>query len=169
MASTTPQANADNWLEEPKKIPDMLNVLSILTFIACGIFALMQIWSFTRARASYEAMVQVQSRIDDMPEMAKKFMGPEMVEIARKSYENRVPILLLAMVGFALCAYGAYLMRQFKKTGFYIYVLGEIVLPFVSGFIFVGLNSFSGLALVFGLLIPVVMIILYATQLKYLR
>ncbi|HEY4064780.1 MAG TPA: hypothetical protein VGM30_22910 [Puia sp.] len=168
MTNANTPADVLNWQDEPKKIPDMLNVLSILTYIWCGISAISVCYSFFNAQASYDKIVQMQGKLDEAPAIVKKFMGPDMVEIARKSVENRIPILLLSVVGIALCAYGVTQMRHFKKTGFSLYVIGEL-LPIATAIIFVSLGSLGGLGILSSFLIPVVFIILYATQLKYLK
>lgn len=156
-----------NLLEEPRKLPGMLNVLTVLTFIWCGISAISAAWSFVRAKSSYDQIVEMQSKVDEMPAFMQKMMGPAMVEMARHSYENRVPILLLSLVGVGLCLYGALQMRQFKKVGFYVYFIGEIM-PIVIAFLFIGMGAFGGFAIFGTLLFPVLFLILYATQLKYL-
>jgi hypothetical protein len=159
--------NPQNWLEEPRKLPSTLNVVSILTFIGCVYIGCTQIYSFFMAQKSYERMVAAQDKLDNMPEFMKKFMGPDMVEVARLTMENRVPILLLTLVGIALCVYGAIMMRRLKKLGFYIYVIGEL-LPIVTAYLFAGLGLLGGIGAFFAIFIPVVFIIMYATQLKYL-
>ena len=153
-------------IEEPRKIPEVLNVLTILTFIGSGLGIISAIWGFARAKASYDQIASM--NLDQMPDLAKRMMGSDPVEMARKSLENRLPILLMALIGCALCIYGAIQMRNLKKTGFSIYVIGE-VLPFVSSLLFLGTGALMGFAGLIGALIVVVFIILYASQLKYLR
>ena len=167
MADLNRPANPDNWLEEPRKLPAMLNVLTMLTFIGGGLGVCSQIYSFFNAKASYEKIVQMQDKLDNMPEFMKSFMGPKMVEMARLSYENRVPILLLTMVAVGLSIAGAAQMRKFKKLGFYIYLIGKI-LAVATAALFIGLGAFGGFGIISALLFPAIFIILYATQLKYL-
>ena len=157
----------ETFLEEPKKIPDMLNVLTILTFVGSGIGFISSIWSFLKAKESLDKMIEAQSHLDSMPDFAKKFMGPEMLAMTQKSYDNRYAILILSLISYALCVYGAIQMRQFKKAGFTIYLVGEL-LPIVAGAIFIGVGLFGGFAIV-GYLIYAIFITLYATQLKYLK
>jgi len=167
MTSTNQPADILNLEEGRKKLPEMLNVLTILTFVGCGVGCISSVFSFFNAQKSYDSIVEAQGKLENAPAFVKKFAGPGMVEIARKSLENRLPILLLALVGYGLCLYGAIQMRAWKKEGFSIYLLGEI-LPVIAGFIFVGMGLFSGFALIGALLFPAVFIILYATQLKHL-
>jgi hypothetical protein len=151
---------------EKPAIPSGLNVLTILTFIGCGIGFLSSIWSYVNAEKGYKDMVDAQSKLTEAPAWAKKMMGPEMVEIARKSLENKLPILLLGLVATALCLYGALEMRKLKKQGFILYVVGEL-LPIVAGVLFIGTGMFSGFALI-GIAIPIIFIILYLMQKKHL-
>jgi hypothetical protein len=60
-------------------------------------------------------------------------------------------------------------MRRLKKLGFYVYCIGEIVLPLLTMAIFTGTSVFSGLGFMFGILFYVLFVILYATQLKYMK
>lgn len=153
--------------EKEKKLPEMLNVLTILTFVGCGIAFISSIWAYYSAAKSYDDIQRLQSKMEDAPAIAKSFMGPNMVEMARKSLENRLPILLLGLVAAALCLYGAIQMRQKKKAGFTAYVIGEL-LPLVATFIFIGFGAFGGISIGFAILFPLVFVILYATQLKHL-
>lgn len=160
--------NAENWLEEPKKIPSMLNVLTILTFIGSGLGVISAITGYFTAAGNYERQLQMQDKLADLPAVVKNMMGPDPVETARKQLENRFPIMLLTLVGALLCLYGALQMRKLKKTGFSIYIIGDLV-PFLAIFIFIGMGMMSGFAMIFAIVITVVFIILYATQLKYLK
>lgn len=165
MTDLNKPATPVDWLEEPKKRPETLNVISILTFVGSGLAILGQIYNFFKARSTYDQLVQNQDKIDQLPEFAKKLMGSDPIGIARKTLENRMPMLILVIVASALCIYGALQMRQLKKVGFPIYVIGEL-LPFVAYYIFIG--QMSVFALVFSLLVAGAFIIMYATQLKHM-
>jgi len=167
MADFNRSTNSGSFLEEPKKMPNMINVLSILTFIGCGIFGLLSLFGFAKAKANYEAASTID--VDKLPGFMKNMMGSDYVEKARIAYENRVPILLMALIGFAACTYGAIQMRQLKKNGFYIYAIGEIVIPLLSIFLFLGASSVASFSGMLGLCIYVLFTVLYATQLKYLK
>ena len=147
-------------------LPGSLNVLTILTFIGCALGIISAIWNYARADKGYKDLVAAQDKIADAPAWAKKMMGPEMVEMARKSAENKLPILLLTLVGIGLCLWGALEMRKLKKQGFILWVAGEF-LPVIGVFIFLGAAAFSGFLLFFQI-IPIVFLILYAVQRKYL-
>ena len=156
-----------NFAEGEKPVlPSGLNILTILTFIGCALGFIGSIYSFATANTSYKKLLDAQDKIADAPPMLRKMMGPEMLEMSRKSMENKIPILLLSLVGVALCLYGAIEMRKLKKQGYILWLVGEI-LPIISGLIFLGAGMFSGFSLII-LLFPVLFIILYTVQKKYL-
>jgi hypothetical protein len=166
MADLNSPTGNNPFVENPRKIPEVLNVLTILTFIGSGLAILFGFWGFAKAKASYDQISSM--NLDQMPDFAKRLMGSDPVEMARKALDNRLPILLLTLAGCALCIYGAIQMRNLKKNGFGIYVIGE-VLPFISSLIFLGAGALGGFSGIIGGLIVVVFIVLYATQLKHLR
>ncbi len=147
-------------------LPSSLNVLTILTFVGCAIGLLGGFWQFFTAEKSYREMVKMQDQLDQLPPMMKKMMGPDMLETSRKTMENKVPMLLLALVGVALCIYGAVEMRKLKKQGYILWVAGEF-LPIIGAVFFIGAGMFSGFAL-FALLFPVIFLILYSVNKKHL-
>lgn len=154
-----------SFLEEPKKMPEMINVLTILTFIGCGFGILGGFWSFIKAKANYDSLSSV--NLDQVPDFVKKLSGGDIVEAARKAYELRVPILLLGLLGCGLCLAGAIQMRKLKKSGFTLYTIGE-VLPIIVSVVLMG-SSASGLGAIIGYCIAILFVVLYATQLKYLK
>ena len=160
--------NDPSNLEGPK-LPSGINVLTILTYIGCVLGLLFGIYGFTSSEKSYKSLEELQAsgKMDEMPGFMKSFAGPEALEMARKSFENRLPILILTLVGVGLCFYGALQMRKLKKQGFYTYVIGQVV-PTLGAIVFMGASMFKGFALI-GFCFPILFIILYATQLKHLK
>ncbi len=163
-------SNSTNVLDfadgEKPTLPSGLNVLTILTFIGCALGFIGGFWTYINADKSYKTLQDAQGKMGDAPAWAKGMMGPEMLEMSRKSMENKLPILLLTLVGCALCLYGALEMRKLKKQGFMLWLVGE-VLPLIGGIIFMGMGMFSGFGLA-ALLFPIIFIVLYLVQRKYL-
>lgn len=167
---TTPDVlNFDEKLKP--KLPMGLNVLTILTFIGCAIQLLGSLWGFFRAKKNYEGLDKLteQMNSENMPGWVKSMMGdPEnMIKTITKSYENRIPIVLLSIAATALCFYGAMQMRKLKKQGFPLYAIGEL-LPFLTSFLFIGAFALSGFAMYFGTAIALLFILLYFFQRKHL-
>lgn len=156
---------------EKQKLPSGLNVLTILTFIGCAISLISSVWGFFSAKSSYDNRAKVidQMSSDKMPAWAKGMM-PDMAhfeEMVTKSYENRIPIMLLGLVAVVLCFVGAMQMRKRKKQGYLLYVIGEI-LPFLTMAFFIGFFTFSGVGFIVGLVICLLFIFLYTMQRKHL-
>lgn len=156
-----------NFADENKTaMPPMLNVLTILTFIGSGIGILSGIWSYMKAGDSYKKLLEAQDKLSEAPAWAKKFMGPEMLEMAKKSMENKLPVLILTLVGSVVCIYGALEMRKLKKQGFILWMAGE-VLPIIGSVLFIGTGIFTGFTAFF-MIFPFVFIVLYSYCRKYL-
>ena len=147
-------------------LPSGLNILTILTFIGSAIALISGVWTYTNAEKSYRTLVDAQEKIANAPAYVKGMMGPEMVEMSKKSMENKLPIMLLTLVGAALCIYGAIEMHKLKKQGYILWVVGEI-LPIIAGLLFIGAGIVSGFALI-AMVFPVIFIILYSVQKKFL-
>ena len=153
---------------EKPKLPGYLNVLTILTFIGCGLLFILNFVGFW--------FIKLFMRIANNPDMQQKMTEKQITEMEQNRpkmqlmLDNMWPLILIGTVGICLCLYGAIQMRKLKKEGFYIYLVGQI-LPFIGAGFLIGFGAqFSGGAgsYIFPC-IAVLFIILYATQLKYLK
>ena len=111
-------------------------------------------------------MLASKEQMEDAPSWMKSMMGPDMLELSRKMYESRMPVLLIGLLGSILCLYGAIEMRKLKKQGYPLWLAGEI-LPIIGMGVIIGKASFSGLSAI-SLLFPAVFIILYTVYRKEL-
>lgn len=165
------EQTAKNFLEafDEKKNLSTLRTLTVLTFIGCGIAYLLSIWGFFSAQKSYEAMDKLINGgdLEKLPAFARNMYTADALEVLKKNYENRIPILVIYLVSTTLCLYGAIKMRQLKAEGFIAWLIGEL-LPLLGSFIFVGVIAFKGFAFYFGIIILAVFIALYASQRKHL-
>lgn len=152
-------------------LPGSLNVLTILTFIGCAIGFLGAVWNFFNAEKNFRNLDKLREQLksDSMPGWAKALMGdPEKLETTiTKSFENRLPILLLTLVAVGLCFYGALQMRKLKKQGYPLYLAGEL-LPFLTQGIFIGFFTFSGVGFMIGVAITLLFILMYTLNRKSL-
>ena len=133
--------------KDMKKLPQMLNILTILTYIGCGLGLLFILLGF----------LGVGFLSSLIPKSA------EGAEVASTVAKYATLSLIISLVGIALCFFGAMKMRKLQKVGFYIYVAGQLV-PIIFTFATTGV-SFGVMAVI----IPLVFIVLYATQLKFLK
>jgi hypothetical protein len=154
---------------EKPKLPGSLNVLTILTFIGCGLGFLSSTWNFINAKSGIDKMEEMinSGKVDALPAFMKKMFSAEALEMARKAYENRTPIFLITMVGIVLCLMGAIQMRKLKAQGYALYVIGELI-PFIPFIVFLGIGSMTGIQGIIGICITVLFILLYTAQRKHL-
>jgi hypothetical protein len=152
--------------KDMKNLPQALNVLTILTYIGCAMQVLGAVYTYFTIGASYKTLSGMSGEMgrEGMEGFGKIMSGA--TDVIKKQYENRTILLLLAVVCAAVCFYGAMQMRNRKAMGFNIYVAGELIYPIVS-MILIGLGGFGAFGAI-GLIFPIVFVILYAMQRKYL-
>lgn len=152
--------------ENNSKLPQGLNVLTILTFIGCGIGLIGAIATPFIMKFSKEMMDKAASMSSDMTDkqLADIARGKQMIELTQ---QNIVPLTIVGVLGVLACLLGALWMRKRKKDGYWLYVAGEI-LPLIGSLIFLGTAAYADWKSYFGLIIPVVFIILYTVQKKHL-
>lgn len=170
MAATPTQQGSDDIFpgEYKDPLPTMLNVLTILTFICSAFTFLIAFFIFAIAPFGYENALRTRGQMDQMPDFVKQLLGSNQVEAARLQLENRTPILLLTLVSVLLCFFGALQMRKLKKRGLGMYILGDL-LPIVNIIFFSSFSALAGVGVALGYGINLVFVILYATQLKYMK
>jgi hypothetical protein len=147
-----------------KKMPDMLNVLTILTFIGSGIALINSFWSYLKVCDNINPTIEAINKVGEDSTMGKFLKGT--LDIAYKSCENKLPILIMSLVCVTLCIVGAIMMRKLNKKGYFIYLIGEIV-PILGMMVLVGMSM--GFLSIITLIFPVVFLILYGTQLKHMK
>ncbi len=154
--------------KDMKKLPTMLNVLTILTYIGSALGILGGIYNYFTICKSAEMMDSLggMSELSEASGALGNMMEGAMALI-EKQCDNRMIILLTTIVACALCIYGAMQMRNLKKQGFSIYVIGELLVPVIN-IVLLGSGAMSGMLLFMGLVIPIIFIVLYFTQRKHL-
>lgn len=160
--------NTDLFPEQRKELPGMLNVLTILTFIGCGLSYLGALWGFYQS-TNYEreraAMEELRDSAGDSGFAAR--MVEDSLEILQKSYENRYILLVSGLLFTTLCLIGAIQMRKLKKSGYVLYLIGEITPVIITGAL-IGFSLVGGLSTIFSAIFAVLFVILYSTQRKHL-
>ena len=158
--------------EGPKR-PQFLTVLCILTFIGVGIGIVMSVmawWAMHAMSAIADAATgmaegMAESSGTDMSSMPG--MGDAMAS-ANAAVKWANVTLIVGVVGALLCLVGALQMWKLKKTGFYIYVVGELA-PVIASAILLGGAAFGGMALVMGAVFPLLFVVLYGLNLKHMK
>lgn len=154
--------------EQGKKIPALLNVLTILSFIGSAI----QLFSIPMAKFGMNMTKKALENPDTMDSLSAEQLE-EMekgVRIFDLMEANAVPLWIVTILSAGLCIYGLIRMRKLRKEGFYIYTLGEF-LPLIGGIIILGFsNQFTGTSsYIAGLGVPILFTVLYAAHLKHMK
>lgn len=161
--------NKDFFNDQPRAgLPGMLNVLTILTFIGCGIAYLSLIWSFFTYSTFGKQMADMQEMQDELGdnEMANNMMRGS-IEMMQKQYDNRYILLVSGLLFTTMCLVGAMHMRKLKKSGFIIYTIGELAPVIITGAL-IGFSLIGGITTAVTAIFAILFVILYATQRKYL-
>jgi hypothetical protein len=156
----------------PDRIPGLLNVLTILTFIGCAFSGLMIVYQSLTMKPYAEMHAQLEEQRDKTSGFARTAIDTALEAIEKnpsmidKAYQFRYLTLGISLIGIILCFIGAQRMRQLRRSGYALYMAGEILPIVVSailfGFLLNGWQSYSGL------FFPILFVILYTTQRKYL-
>jgi hypothetical protein len=154
--------------DRPRTLPSTLNVLTILTFVGCGIAYLGAIYGFFKA-SNYEnelaRMEEMQDKMSDNKFTASMLEGS--LDMLRKSHEYRYVLLASGLIFTTLCLIGALQMRKLKKSGYTLYVVGELA-PLVLSAVLIGFSFFGGITIAFSAIFAILFVILYGTQRKYM-
>jgi hypothetical protein len=160
--------NRDLFPEQKKELPGMLNVLTILTFIGCGLSYIGTLWGFYQS-TNYEnekaELEELRDKSGDN-EFANKMMDASL-EMLEKNYENRYILLLSGLLFTTLCLVGALQMRKLKKSGYMIYLVGELT-PVILTAILIGFSLVGGITTLITAIVAILFVVLYSTQRKYL-
>lgn len=134
---------------------------SILTFLSAG-------WSFVTAKKSYESLRDTieSGAYDNAPSWIRSMLSPELLETTKKMYENKFPILLVGLLGSALCLMGALDMRKRQRQGYWLWIAGEF-LPVIMMFVLIGPSAFAGWSAI-GIIFPLLFFVLYTIRKKEL-
>lgn len=149
---------------EKPVLPQMLNVLTILTIIGCSILFLLSLASPAILKFSKNMMEKANTTELTPKELEEMEKGRKAIEL---SQNNLVPLMVLGLAGIALCFIGALMMRKLKKDGYWIYLAGQVV-PFIGSLLIMGMAQFTGFSSLIIPIISLIFIILYTTQRKYL-
>jgi len=168
MTETPATTDQLEFSEDGKaKIPSGLNILTILTFVGCGIGILFSLLTPVINKFFLGMMEKAQTSGADLTAKQLKDMEDGKAVIAL-TQANMVPLMAVGIIGIALCLAGAIMMRKLKKDGYWIYVGGELM-PVIGNFIILGTAQFTGVtSMIIGVGLPLLFVVLYTLQRKHL-
>ena len=110
-------------------------------------------------------MEEMQDKVGDN-ELATKMMEGS-IEMLHKTHDYRYILLLSGILFTTLCLIGALQMRKLKKSGYTLYVVGELT-PLILSAVLLGFSFLGSITIAISALFAIVFVILYSTQRKYL-
>jgi hypothetical protein len=154
--------------EQPKPLSGMLNVLTVLTFIGCGLSYIGTIYGYFTSSNHEKQMAQMEDLREKAGdnEFAEKMMQGS-IEMMEKTYQYRYVLLASGLIFTTFCLIGALQMRKQKKNGYPLYVIGELA-PIVITGVLIGFSMMGGITTIFSGIVAIVFVILYTTQRKNL-
>ena len=114
-----------------------------------------------------DAMLEMGENDPDVAELFEPFMDT-FAAVVSNSIENAGMIFTTDMLIAVLSAFGAFFMFRLKKQGFWIYLSAKVA-SLISVFIFIGVNVASVIWASFGGFIGLIVIALYAINLKRMK
>ena len=152
----------DEFENRPDKLPQFLNVLTILTFIGSGINVIAAIYNLATIEQQKQSIALMESMRGSNP-----FMDDSMIESIKMMYEH-IYLMQGSAIAIAIaCIVGAMMMRKLKKNGFFLYTFASvlsIVIPLaVIGF------GLMGMMILLGSIITIAFVIMYGVNYKYLK
>jgi len=175
METTTFDNQLNNEMMEPAR-PQFLSVLCILTWIMCAITFVSTLSGIVMKPSVEKQMEQIEQLRSVSPEAAEKMEA--MLE--NQSGTDQAISTLITLLSLALSAYGAFLMWKLKKTGFFLYITGELIwyvsLAFGGAQALEAAGAMSGMgSAVIGVavgvfaLFDIIFIAMYGANVKYMK
>ncbi len=164
-------------LSETNQMPKFLKVLCILSFIMCGIMLLFALIGLKNLFMTPEEILGMNPYMQTMQDN-----NPEAYQAMLDSMQYKNVSAILGVIMPIISLFGVIFMWKRKKSGFYIYLVGEF-LPYLTIFLTNGLatmyaatsqmgengtmaiNIFIGMVIFFDLLF----VVLYGLNFKHLK
>ena len=150
----------ENHIEESKP-SSLLNTAAILSIIGSVVALINSLTSYFNAEKNYERISKMlnSEEIKQAPSFVKSIFNENSLMMAQKMIENKLPLLIIGIIGSFLCFFGAIFMRKLKKDGYFLWLTGEL-LHVLSNIIFIGTAVYAGISLL-NLLFPLAFIVIY--------
>jgi hypothetical protein len=145
-----------NTTVETKKMPGFLKVLCILSFVGIGLVFISSIYN----------IFTFQTNIDNLRSLNGLFGSSDLGSAIDSLIKYGQVIYIINAICVIICLIGVLMMWKLKKTGFYIYLVGEIAPAIFSFALMGGFGALGTMMMITGLIFPIAFIIMYALNLK---
>lgn len=154
---------------EIKKRPPFLNVLCILSFIGIGYTVLNNIIGAIFISSGF--LEKVEEMLYNLPEEEPIMMLEKLgyFDMIHTFATNGLTMTLISIIGALVCLVGVLQMWKYKKTGYYIYFVGEIGVPLITAFLLGASSPILMMIAVMMFVFPIAFVIMYGFNLKHLE
>ncbi|MBU0487707.1 MAG: hypothetical protein KKD31_07125 [Bacteroidetes bacterium] len=147
--------------EVPQTRPTFLTVLCILSYVGVAIAVISGIYNYITFNANMAMIENLTGGIENLEENPLFAGMSDLLKHGRTLY-------IVNIFAALICLVGVLQMWKMKKTGYYIYIVGEIA-PAIASFTLVGSVGILGTAAIIGgLIFPILFIVLYGLNLKHM-
>lgn len=148
-------------LQTQSERPQFLSVLCVLTWVCCG-------FMFISAAISMISQPSVEKQEEQLEQV--RAYSPEAAERMEELFESQnspafIASNAISLITLGISAFGAAMMWQLKRKGFYVYIVGEL-LQYTSTFL-MGSAPFAVTATMFKMDASVIMSIMLAAMLVF--
>lgn len=154
--------NVEQQQPAKKERPTFLTVLCILSFIGVGIVVISNIVALIGggvSKAIMESSEEVMEAMETVEEV------PVVGESVSKIVSSASTIAAINLIAALVVLVGVFMMWSLKKTGYYIYIVGEIA-PVIALIVLGGL--LGGFMAIFSSFIAILFIVLYGLNVKHM-
>ncbi len=156
--------NQATKIETGRRIPGFLKVLCILSFTGVSIALVMGVYNLLTLGST---LAQLKSSMDTLKSLGSS-LGNGLDNYANSLIHYGTLYYIIIIVASLICLTGVMMMWKQRKSGYYIYILGEIA-PAIAAFALLGGYGALGTALmIMGVVFPIAFIIMYGLNLKHL-
>ncbi|HEV8080539.1 MAG TPA: hypothetical protein VGP43_07500 [Chitinophagaceae bacterium] len=161
----------------PPQRPVFLKVLCILTFIGSGYGIINGVVTYFKANDISKFVTEVKAEMKNKISKKKKtndtisvsFAGNVVNNMsAMATPDNLRKMAIGTVISSILCLLGAILMWNLRKVGFYIYVIGTILIIVLPFYLF-GINFLTNLSVGAQGFIGIIFVIFYAMNIKSMK
>ncbi len=153
---------------ELKKRPTFLSVLCIISFVGIGYVIINSLWGFVFASSG--VIENIEAMLYNLPEEEPIRLLESLgyFDLLNTMATSGQTLSLIAIIGALICLVGVLYMWKLKKSGYYIYLLGEIGVPVITAVVLGTSSPILLLVTVFGFVFPIAFVIMYGANVKYM-
>ncbi len=162
-------------IQNPNKRPQILTVLTILTFVYTGISFVSSLFSLLKGPMTEDQMieqkVQMLKSIKPMKEQGMDYVVQLLEQVDNMTASinaNFYAVSLIALLVIVLGFFAALLVWKGRKLGFHLYIIYSL-LSIIQLYFFVDAQYIPSIVVIINMIISGVFVLLYSKGLKWLN